>query len=271
MFSGKVRLAWLVMAALFAVSAAFAGDVDKAKLQAAADGAHRSDDNKARNAHRHPVDTLAFFGITPDMTVVEVYPGGGAWYTEVLAPYLKDEGQLVLAAFDSSAHEYFKKANETLAEKLKSDDVYASVKWHEFRPPVKTALAIPGTVDAVLTFRNVHGWMRGGSAPMMFDAFYEVLKPGGVLGVVQHRLPADREQDPKARSGYVKEEYVIKLAEQAGFILVNKSEVNANPKDTADYEGGVWTLPPSLGAKENKEKYAAIGESDRMTLKFVKP
>lgn len=271
MFSGKARIAWLLMAAFCVVAASFAGEVDEAKLKSYANGDHRSEENKARNQFRHPVETLKFFGISPDMTVVEVYPGGGAWYTEVLAPYLKDEGKLILAAFDSSAHDYYKNANEKLAEKMKSHEAYASVEWREFRPPVKTGLAIPGSVDAILTFRNVHGWMRSGAAPMMFEEFYKTLKPGGVLGVVQHRLPADREQDPKAASGYVKEEYVIKLAEQAGFILVNKSEINANPKDTADHEGGVWALPPSSSAKENKEKYEAIGESDRMTLKFVKP
>lgn len=231
---------------------------DKTALAAAVAGEWRTAEEKARDAWRHPVETLDFFGVAPGWTVVEVSPGGG-WYTQILAPYLAQGGGTYVAMG----------ARGNFAENF-SDPRYGSVKL------IATDGCEAGTADAVLTFRNVHNWMGGGSAEQMFQRFAACLKPGGVLGVVEHRLPEDREQDPKAASGYVKESEVIRLAEAAGFKLAGKSEVNANPKDDADHPLGVWTLPPvRRSPKEadptfDRAAYDAIGESDRMTLKFVK-
>jgi predicted methyltransferase len=248
-----------------------------AQLRALAEGEHRSADNRARNAWRHPVETLEFFGIEPTQTVVEISPGGGGWYTEILAPYLRERGTYYAASFEKDppegpAREYFLKGQQAFADKLKSrPDLYDRVIVTEFGPN-KQDIAPAGSADLVLTFRNVHGWMGGGFADKAFASFYRTLKPGGVLGVVEHRAKADQPQDPKARSGYVREDHVIALAEAAGFKLDGRSEVNANPKDSADHPAGVWTLPPTLRlGEQDREKYQAIGESDRMTLRFVKP
>ncbi len=251
---------WLIASLALAAAAAHAQGTDP--LQAAVAAGHRSVGNVARDTWRHPYETLKFFGIKPTDTVVELAPGGG-WYTEILAPYLREQGQLY-AADGGSAR--FK-------AKMESLPVYAKVKISHF-DPAKGAfdLAPAGSADAVLTFRNVHNWMSEGTAQAVFDAAFKALKPGGVLGVEEHRLPASRTQDPKAPTGYVQEATVIKFAENAGFKLAGHSEVNANPKDTADHPEGVWTLPPTYALKDkDRAKYQAIGESDRMTLKFVKP
>lgn len=249
---------WLIATLAVAALGAQAQSPDPLKAAVAAD--HRTVGNVARDAWRHPYETLSFFGIKPTDTVVELSPGGG-WYTEILAPYLREQGQLY-AADGGSAR--FK-------AKMESMGVYGKVKITAF-DPAKGVLDIapPGSADAVLTFRNVHNWMASGSAQAVFDAAFKALKPGGVLGVEEHRLPASRTQDPKAKSGYVQEAVVVKFAEAAGFKLAGRSEINANPKDTADHEGGVWMLPPTNSNKD-RAKYLAIGESDRMTLKFVKP
>lgn len=252
---------WL--AATLAIAAAAGAQAQAADpLKAAVASDHRSVGNVARDTWRHPYETLSFFGIKPTDTVVELSPGGG-WYTEILAPYLREQGQLY-AADGGSAR--FK-------AKMESLPVYAKVRITSF-DPAKGLLDIapPGSADAVLTFRNVHNWMGGGTAQAVFNAAFKALKPGGVLGVEEHRLPASRTQDPKAPTGYVQEATVIQLAETAGFKLAGRSEVNANPKDTADHPEGVWTLPPTYALKDkDRAKYQAIGESDRMTLKFVKP
>lgn len=234
-------------------------------------GDHRSADNAARDAYRHPYETLTFFGIRPDMTVVEIYPGRG-WYTEILAPYLKDSGTLYAAEAPADpSYEALQRSLDAFDQKLKdAPDLYGQVK----RTTVTETggIAPPESADLIVTFRNTHSFMRAGTADASFAAMYKALKPGGVLGVVQHRGDPSVEQDPKAATGYVNEDYVIALAENAGFELAGKSEINANPKDTKDYAKGVWTLPPSFRlGDEDREKYAAIGESDRMTLKFVKP
>jgi predicted methyltransferase len=245
-------------------------------LKAAIAGAHRPAANVARDAFRNPYPTLTFFGIKPNMTVVELAPGGG-WYTEILAPYLRDKGQLILAADDpNSANEYRQRSGKRMRAKLDaSPALYDKVSMQVFEVPTKLAYAKPGSADMVLTFRSVHNWVGAGGEPAVqavFKSAFDALKKGGVLGVVEHRLPANREQDPKARSGYVHEAYVIKAAESVGFKLDAKSEINANPKDTADHENGVWALPPTLANKDkDRERYTAIGESDRMTLRFVKP
>ncbi|MFG6468545.1 class I SAM-dependent methyltransferase [Roseateles sp. BYS87W] len=254
---------WLIAALTLTTAAAVqAQSADPLKAAVAAD--HRLVGNVARDTWRHPYETLSFFGIKPTDTVVELAPGGG-WYTEILAPYLRDAGQLIAAEGGSVR---FK-------AKMDSMGVYSKVKLSVFDAAKGLYdIAPAGTADAVLTFRNVHNWMGMGTdkAQAVFDAAFKALKPGGVLGVEEHRLPASRTQDPKAGSGYVQEAVVIKFAENAGFKLAARSEINANPKDTADHPDGVWTLPPTYALKDkDRAKYQAIGESDRMTLKFVKP
>jgi predicted methyltransferase len=209
------------------------------------------------------------------MTVVEVSPGGG-WYTEILAPYLRERGRLILAADDPQSVSAYRRRNaERLMHKLQAQPaIYDRVQWQVFEPPNRTQIAAAGTVDLVLTFRNVHNWAAEGDDVVVavLRSVHASLKPGGVFGVVDHRLPAGRRQDPKAASGYLLQAYVVRLAESAGFTLAAASEINANPRDSADHEGGVWALPPSFANKDkDRARYAAIGESDRMTLKFVKP
>jgi predicted methyltransferase len=234
-------------------------------LQAAIDDPARPASDRVRDSYRHPLQTLQFFGIKPTMTVVEVWPGEG-WYTEILAPYLKGNGKLYEAVPPGPRSDPYRK-------KLGADPKrYGVVTITEMGPPDHYDIAPPRSADIVLTFRNVHNWMRGGFAGDMFKAMYKALRPGGILGLEEHRADPKLPQDPKASSGYVREDYVISLAEKAGFHLMSKSEINANPKDTKDYKQGVWTLPPTLRmGNVDRDKYLAIGESDRMTLKFVKP
>jgi predicted methyltransferase len=236
-------------------------------------GAHRSAEHKARDKYRHPQQTLEFFEIKDDMAVVEIWPGSG-WYTEILAPYLKKHGKLYAAHFSADAEEpYFKKSLKEYKAKLKErPDLYGKVELTELQPPEKQKIAPDGSVDRVLTFRNIHNWMKNGQAPAVFNAMYKALKPGGILGIVEHRNSPKKPQDPAAASGYVSEDYVIALARKAGFEFLGKSEINANSKDTKNYPEGVWTLPPSLKLKQqDRKKYLEIGESDRMTIKFIKP
>lgn len=236
---------------------------------------HRSDKNKQRDEYRNPKETLEFFGIKPGMTVVEIAPGGG-WYTEIISPLLGPQGTLYAAHFDpNSSVEYYRNSRAKFERKMEVEsDVYGNVTITTFQPPQVFDIAPEGSADAVVTFRNVHNWLRGGREATVnsFKAMYKALKPGGVLGVVEHRLPKSQEQDEKASSGYMHQDFVINLAQEAGFKLVASSEINANPKDTADHPKGVWTLPPSLRlGEQDREKYLEIGESDRMTLKFIKP
>jgi len=251
---------WLIATLALAAAGVQAQGADP--LKAAIAAGHRTVGNAARDVYRHPYETLSFFGIKPTDTVVELAPGGG-WYTEILAPYLREQGQLYAA--DGGG--------VRLKAKMDSMAVYGKVRITSF-DPAKGALDIapPGSADAVLTFRNVHNWMDAGKAQDVFNAAFKALKPGGTLGVEEHRLPALRSQDAKAGTGYVHEATVVQFAEAAGFKLAGRSEVNANPKDTADHPDGVWTLPPTYALKDkDRAKYQAIGESDRMTLKFVKP
>jgi len=248
-----------------------------AALDAALAGSHRSDRNKARDQFRHPKETLSFFGLRRDMTVVEIWPGGG-WYTEVLAPVLKGKGKLYAAQYGSNpAFDYQRNENAALQEKAKKNpDVFGEVQFTALWAPNELAIAPAGTADMVLTFRNVHNWLAPDykqDPAKMFGAFFTALKPGGILGVVDHRWPDPKTEDPKAAKGYVSEERVISLAKAAGFELVGRSDVNRNPKDTHDYKNGVWTLLPDLSvpAGEDRQKYIDIGESDRLTLKFRKP
>lgn len=251
-------------------------------------GEHRSADNKARDAHRHPAETLAFFDVRPEHTVVELWPGGG-WYTEILAPYVKDAGKLSVTVSDPNGPEGYYgtgQAQKMLQAFEDQKDVLGAV-GHVVVPQeisfdeagkvskieiLPFELAPEGTVDVVLTFRNSHGWHNRGATETIYGAAFKALKPGGVFGVVQHRAKEGASADETAKTGYLPQAHVIASAEAVGFRLAEKSEVNANAKDTKDYEKGVWTLPPGLAEKDkDRDKYVAIGESDRMTLKFVKP
>jgi predicted methyltransferase len=238
-------------------------------------GSHRDPANSVRDKYRHPKEGLLFFGIQPGMTVVEVWPSGG-WWTEVLAPLLKDDGRYYAAWFPTEWPKtpgYLKEREKDFDAKLAArPDLYGKVIKTKLLAPEYVDIAPKGSADMVLTFRNVHNWAKAGNADAMFKAFYDALKPGGVLGVVDHRANPGTAFQRQIDSGYLTEEYVISTAEKAGFKLAAKSEVNANPKDTKDYPGGVWTLPPTLReGDKDREKYLDIGESDRMTLKFVKP
>jgi predicted methyltransferase len=254
---------------LFATSA---NSDETALLTKAATGAHRSAENIARNAWRHPVETLKFFGIKNNMRVAEIWPGGGGWYTEVLAPYLKDNGTFVTVSYDGSTGvEYFKRGEKKFRDKLAANpEVYGDVVIDHLMPPT-TPDFDEEDLDMVLTFRNIHNWVRNGIAEEMFQQMHALLKTGGILGLVAHRGTAHMTEKEHAETGYLAESVIIALAEQNGFELVDTSEINANPKDTKDHPEGVWTLPPSyrLG-NTDKEKYRAIGESDRMTFKFVR-
>lgn len=238
--------------------------------------ASRPNEQKVRDEYRHPQQTLRFFGIQADMTVVEIWPGGG-WYSNILAPLLKDKGQYYAAHFliNEATSDYFKKSHSEFAQKIASFEPYSKVKLTSFDPSGTTAIAPAGSSDAVLTFRNIHNWyMRNGEQGVenAFATFFTALKKGGVLGVVEHRLPETMADEMQLKSGYMKQSFVIAKAEQAGFKLLASSEINANPLDNTTHPKGVWTLPPSLRlGEQDRAKYLAIGESDRMTLKFVKP
>lgn len=244
-----------------------------AALAAAIAGGWRDPANVARDAYRHPQQTLDFFGIAPDQTVIEITPGGG-WYAEILAPYLRDGGHYVAAVWDDAIEGqpgYRYRLNQELREKFAGNAaIYGTPEVRVFDPKAP-AFGPAASADAVLTFRNAHNWVAAGDGAAYFKAFFDVLKPGGTLGVVDHRAKPGTDADTMNKSGYITEELVIELASAAGFQLAGKSEVNANPADTADHPNGVWTLPPSNRHDEaDAEKYKAIGESDRMTLRFVK-
>jgi predicted methyltransferase len=277
---------WLLTGlALLLTTPSFAGDLPlDARIERAMFGDHRSEQNITRNRYRHPVGTLTALGLEDGMTVMEIWPGGG-WYTEILAPVVRHHGQYIIAAYDVDVPDqpqYRYRSQDALLKKFSDrPDIYDQVAVAAFSPPQSASLGEAESIDLILTFRNTHGWVGDGLAESIFAEFARVLKPGGILGVVQHR--ADDSADPAQSSemGYLPERTVIDLARKAGLFLEARSEVNANPADTRDHEGGVWNLPPGLSACREldgedemaacKKKFQAIGESDRMTLRFRKP
>lgn len=265
----RLLLALLPAALLAACAPAPISPADAGNLLS---GAHRRPGNVARDPYRHPAETLAFFGIRADSRVVEILPGSGGYYMEILAPFLAAKGLYVAANRDELAAPQYLADHQKLLERLQAEPaLYGKVVVTKFNAD-RHDIAPPGSADFVLTFRNLHNWIERGEAEAALRAFHKALKHGGVLGVVDHRGRTDQSQAAQMKSGYVREDYAIALIERAGFVLAGRSEVNANPKDSKDHPEGVWTLPPTYRMKDkDRARYAAIGESDRFTLKFVKP
>jgi predicted methyltransferase len=232
---------------------------------------HRTERNVARDGARHPAEALEFFGVRRDSTVVEILPGSGGYYMEILAPYLRERGRYIAADRDGAAAPQYLADHQRLLARLKAEpSLYGKVVVTPFNAGLHQ-IAPPGSADFVLTFRNLHNWIERGEIDGALRAFHKALKPGGVLGVVDHRGRDDLTQEAQMKSGYVRQDYAIALIEKAGFKLAASSEMNANPRDTKDHPAGVWTLPPTYRLKDqDRAKYAAIGESDRFTLRFVK-
>ena len=258
---------------VFALAFVLAGcaHAPRDRLAELAASPHRSPANVVRDAHRHPLEVIEFLGIRETSAVVEILPGSAGYYLEILAPYLKDRGRYVAASRAPSAPPRYWADHQKLLARLKAQpEYYGNVEVTQFDAG-KHEIAPPASADFVLTFRNLHNWVERGEAGGALAAFHKALKPGGILGVVDHRGRMDLSQDAQMKSGYLREDYAVALIERAGFRLVAKSEVNANPRDTKDHPEGVWTLPPTLRLKErDRAKYLAIGESDRFTLKFEK-
>jgi predicted methyltransferase len=279
-FTIRARNARMMLVAAVLLAAAVAlgplvAQADSDPLAAAIASPSRTPKFVARDVYRHPLETLRFFGLRPDQTVVEIWPSRG-WYMEILAPYLREKGRYyaAIAAPEAAGASQEDKDDAAFLRKRIVDDPahYGKVLVTELHPPQLTEICPPGTADVVLTFRNVHNWIAAGDQQAQFNAFFKALKPGGVLGVVEHRAKPGTTLDETRKTGYVDEAYVKKLAATAGFRFDAESPVNYNPRDTKDYPEGVWTLPPvlTLGDKD-RARYLAIGESDRMTLRFVKP
>ena len=271
----KALLTTVVWASVFFTPSSFSENLGSKELslQQILEGQHRGPQSIARNGSRHPFETLGFFGLRRNMTLIEIGPSGG-WYTEILAPYMRDHGRYYGAHFSPNTTNSFQRRNlEEFEAKLSANpSLYGRAVIRHLQPPNETAIGPEGGADIALTFRNVHNWMSRGLEQEFFDAFFENLKPGGILGVVEHRAPDTAVRQEMIDTGYVSEAYVKQIAESAGFDFVASSEINANQKDTKDHPEGVWTLPPNFRAGEvDQDKYAAIGESDRMTLKFRKP
>ncbi len=251
-------------------SPALAADDDQ--LKAAIAGDQRPAEQKARDQYRHPYETLQFFGIRDDMKVLEIYPGGG-WYTQILAPYLKDDGKLIVAVYDrnpKTQKEWMPKYNKQFTDAFAGkSDVYGDIEIVDMVPPERVELAPAGSIDMILDFRNAHNWIEQGGDEVA-TGWFKALKKGGVLGIIEHRRSESKPND--SETGYIHQKRIVDLMVKNGFELAASSELNSNPKDTTDHPEGVWTLPPGLALGEDKSaKYLAIGESDRMTLKFVKP
>jgi len=283
--NNPIMLALLVLVIMpgFVVGGEMASDHIQARVKAVLDADHRTEQNRARDRFRNPAETLALFGWRPEMKIAEIWPAGG-WYTEILAPLTRERGEYFAAGFSMTADrtpgwrkEYQKQFTEKLEE---TPAVYDHVVMTGLSIPERPTFAPPGSLDMVLTFRNVHNWVNGDYAPEMFAAMFRALKPGGVLGLVEHRAAPGTPRELVPDQGYMTEQHVIELAEGAGFVLEEKSEINANPNDTRDHPEGVWSLPPSYrgcrgldeaAMRECIERFRPIGESDRMTMRFRKP
>jgi predicted methyltransferase len=261
------RCALLVLACF---SAGLASSQTAAVFEPLLAAGHRSPSNVVRDPHRHPAETLAFFGIQAHHTVVEILPGSGGYYMEILAPWLRDKGRYIAANRDQSLPQYIPD-HLKLLERLKAEpQLYDRVVVTAFRAD-NHPIAPVGSADVVISFRNLHNWMEREEVVESLRAFHKALKPGGVLGIVDHRGRTDQSQAQQMASGYVREDVAIAVIEANGFRLTGRSEVNANPKDTKDHPEGVWTLPPTYRMKDvDRAKYQSIGESDRFTLRFVK-
>ncbi|MGP1680494.1 MAG: class I SAM-dependent methyltransferase [Burkholderiales bacterium] len=270
--NGALALDKLLIAALVAVAAfGYAQAQDRGGLAQWLAAPQRTPANAARDRYRHPREVLAFFGVKDDSTVVEILPGSGGYYMEILAPYLKDRGLYIAASRDAAAPPQYLADQQKLLARLKAEPaLFEKVLVTQFNADLHQ-IAPPGSADFVLTFRNLHNWIERNEADAALRAFHKALKPGGVLGVVDHRGRADLPQDEQTKKGYVRQDVAVALIENAGFKLAGAAEVNANPNDTKDHPAGVWTLPPTYRLKDkDRARYEAIGESDRFTLKFVK-
>jgi predicted methyltransferase len=269
MFKQVLKIA--VALSLFSSPHVFADDISDA-----VNHENRSVKERSRDEYRHPQQTLRFFDVQPDMAVAEISPGGG-WYSSILGPLLNDKGQFYAAHFyiEEGGNAYYKKSLDGFMQKISQDVNYQNTKVTAFHPTKATDFAPANSLDRVLTFRNVHNWyMQTGQEGVdsAFLSFFKALKKGGVLGVVEHKLPENLADEAQQKSGYMKQSFVLAAAEKAGFKLVAHSDVNLNPLDSTEHEKGVWTLPPGLRLGEKDQaKYLSIGESSRMTLKFVKP
>jgi len=246
--------------------------LDQDALARAIAASHRSPANVARDPYRHPREVIDFFGVRANSVVVEILPGSAGYYMEILAPLLTEQGRYIAASRDAAAAPQYIADHRKLLARLEAEpQLYGKVLVTQFNADLHE-IAPPGGADFVLTFRNLHNWVERNEVEGALRAFYRALKPGGVLGVVDHRGRTDLSQEAQMNSGYLRQDYAVALIEKAGFRLVAASEANANPKDTKDHPAGVWTLPPTYRLKDqDRDKYRAIGESDRFTLKFVKP
>lgn len=277
-FKGSVYIGIFALLALIGCDRNAETEDNATAIAMAVASPQRSDTDRARDQYRHPQQTLAFFGIQPNMDVVEIWPGGG-WYSDILAPLIG--GELTAAHFPATPAagssegivNYFKRSRESYAAAIAApDSAWSNITLAEFDPSQQLLTVADESADAVLTFRNVHNWLNTDSEQVAFELFFQALKPGGILGVVEHRAAPETSRDAMRSSGYMTQAYVVELAEQAGFVLEASSEVNANSLDNRNHPKGVWTLPPNLRlGDERREEFLAIGESDRMTLRFRKP
>ena len=260
----------LLAALLIAAPAPAAAPAVDAALSAAIAAPDRNPKFVARDSARHPAEELTFFGLKSNANVVEIWPGGGYW-VEILAPYLAAHGHYTLALAGAADAEE-SAGNKRLHELIAMHKAAYGTITETTLDSGHFDIAPPGSADLVLTFRNLHNWMDEGIAEKVLAACFRALKPGGVLGIEAHRGRTDKPQDPKAESGYVREDYAIALAKAAGFEYAGSSEIDANPRDTKDYPKGVWTLPPTLTLGDtDRAKYVAIGEADNFVLRFKKP
>ncbi len=268
----RVMRCWSVLSLAIAIGACAPPPLQNTPaLERIAAAPHRSPNNVARDRFRHPVESLSFFGIREDSTVVEILPGSGGYYMEFLAPYLKDRGRYIAANRDPAAPPNYLADHQKLLARLKAEPgLYGKVEVSQFNAGLHE-IAPAGSADFVITFRDLHNWIARNEIDGALRVFHKALKPGGVLGIVDHRGRTDMPQEAQNKNGYVRQDHAITLVEKAGFKFAGASEVNANPKDTKDHPDGVWSLPPTYRSKDvNRAKFAAIGESDRFTLKFVK-